>query len=76
VQEVEVELRRARELFSPLNSSHEGLGVLLEEFVELVLAVKSNDPAAARVEALQVAAMGARFAMDLDPEQEERERRE
>ena len=67
MEQVEVELRRATALHGPMRSSHEGLGVLVEEMLELVLAVTTNDLAAVTAEALQVAAMGARIVLDLAP---------
>ena len=63
--EVGVELRRARALHDPMHSPHEGYAVLKEEVDELWEAIKDNDPTAARVEAIQVAAMAVRFLLDV-----------
>lgn len=59
------EYRRAATKFAPMNSAHEGYAVLLEEVDELWDAVKRNDLANIREEAVQVAAMGIRFLMDV-----------
>jgi hypothetical protein len=53
----------------PFNSAHEGFAVLLEEVDELKAHVwtnqKKRDLAAMRKEAIQVAAMAIRFAVDV-----------
>jgi len=63
------EAYRAAELFSPFNSAHEGYAVLLEEVEELWEEVKKNSKVRSkekmREEAIQVAAMGIRFALDV-----------
>jgi len=51
----------------PWVSLHEGLGVVLEEVVELGEAIDSGDTGQVRLEAIQVAAMGIRFLADLTP---------
>lgn len=43
-------------------SSHEALGVLIEEMAELMEAIHQNDPDAIGLEAIQVAACAARLA--------------
>lgn len=48
-----------------MHSQHEGYAVLAEEVDELWQAVKADDTAGARAEALQVAAMALRFLADL-----------
>lgn len=48
--------------FGTFRSSHEGLGVLLEEFAELQDAVRLNDAAAIAREAVHVAAVALRIA--------------
>lgn len=48
-------------------SLHEGLGVVLEEVVELGESVDTGDLGHVRLEAIQVAAMGIRFLADLTP---------
>ena len=66
--EVDAELMRAG-VWPPMNSAHEGYGVLAEEFDELFTHVKTKqknrDLAAMRAEAIQVAAMALRFAHDI-----------
>lgn len=63
------EVFRAKELFpAPANSAHEQYAVLLEEVDELWAHVKTNqkkrDPKAMYKEAIQVAAMALRFAVE------------
>lgn len=66
---VREELRRARELFPPFVSTHEGYAVLLEELDELWDEVKRKPDATSkdrmRREAVQVAAMAIKFIEDL-----------
>jgi hypothetical protein len=64
--EVWEELQRARKKFGPFVSHHEGYAVILEELDELWDEIKANNPAKARTEAIQVAAMAIRFVLDLD----------
>lgn len=51
--------------YGSFKSSHEGLGVLLEEFDELKRAIHSNDLDAVRREAIQVSAVAWRLALSL-----------
>ncbi|MGH2514003.1 MAG: hypothetical protein ACRDGQ_15135 [Candidatus Limnocylindrales bacterium] len=65
---VRMELADATRKFAPFNSPHEGFGVIYEEFViELGEHVWHNTgrSAEARKEAIQVAAMAVRYALDL-----------
>jgi hypothetical protein len=63
------ELARAIERYPSLHSAHEGESVLREEFDELVAWVRrkpaARDAMAMRAECVQIAAMAARFALDL-----------
>jgi hypothetical protein len=63
------ELERAMEMWPPMQSAHEGYAVILEELDELWDLVKVNqkrhDLGAMRNEAVQLAAMAARFVADL-----------
>lgn len=65
------EFLRAQAEFKTFHSLHEGFGVMLEEFVELFLAIMaSKDPYApaslkCRTEAKHVAATAIRFIVDL-----------
>lgn len=59
------EVERAEGAFPPFNSAHEGAAVIREEFDELWGAVRANDAASARAEAVQVAAMAVRFLRDV-----------
>jgi len=65
--EVEEELGRAQDKFSPFNSAHEGYAVILEELDELWQEVKdkTGEPHKMREEAIQVAAMAVRFVIDV-----------
>lgn len=72
---IDTELEFARGTFPPFNSAHEGYAVIAEELDELWQEVKANkggtgkinEPQrmAMRKEAIQVAAMAMRFALDL-----------
>jgi hypothetical protein len=63
------ELKSARNNWPAFNSAHEGWGVLSEEMDELWDHVKTNqrrrDLRAMRKEAIQVAAMALRFAVEV-----------
>lgn len=59
------ELESACAKFPPFHSAHEGYAVLKEEVDELFDAIRANDFAHAREEAIQVAAMALRFIIDL-----------
>lgn len=63
------ELQQAMQNWPPFNSAHEGYAVLAEELDELWEHVKTNqkrrDLRAMRKEALQVAAMALRFAIEV-----------
>jgi len=67
--DAEQELHTARANWPAFNSAHEGYAVLLEELDELWEHVKCNqkrrDIAAMRKEAIQVAAMALRFAIEV-----------
>lgn len=66
---VGAEVLRAQAKYPPFNSAHEGYAVLLEEVDELWQEVKrkqgERDPTALLTEATQVAAMAARFAIEI-----------
>ncbi len=62
--EIQKEYQRAKQIFPPMNSAHVGYAVLLEEVDELWDAIKSNDLAAARAEAVQVGAMALAFLVE------------
>jgi hypothetical protein len=61
------EVERARSKFSDFNSPHEGWAVIREELDELWDHVKANTGGTveAREEAIQIAAMALRYALDL-----------
>lgn len=59
---LDAEATLADEGYGPFTSSHEGLGVLLEEVAELQDAIRSNVDVAIACEALQVAAVALRIA--------------
>lgn len=60
--EVWAEMDRADSRFGDFRSSHEGLGVLIEEMDELRQAVRANAVESIRDEAIQVAAVAIRLA--------------
>lgn len=64
---------KASKAWPPMNSAHEGYGVILEELDELWEHVKTKqknrDLAAMRKEAIQVAAMAIRFATEVCDEE-------
>ena len=72
-QEVEDELNSAQCSWPPFNSAHEGFAVLKEEVDELWDHVrtkqKDRDLKAMRKEAIQVAAMACRFALEVCSEE-------
>lgn len=63
------EANQAMDAWPPMNSAHEGYGVLLEEVDELWEHVKTKqknrDLAAMKKEAIQIAAMALRFATEV-----------
>lgn len=63
------ELERARARFQDFTSDHEGYAILLEEVEELWIQVRKNpserDPVLIRKELVQIAAMAARFNLDI-----------
>lgn len=69
VADIAAEVRRARRLFPPFNSAHEGYAVLMEELDEVWDAVKANRLDAAIAEAVQVGAMAVRFVADMRAKQ-------
>jgi len=52
--------------YGDFQSTHEGLGVLTEEYTELIEAIHRNDMDGIVKEALQVAAVAIRLACSLD----------
>jgi hypothetical protein len=69
LEEVRSELTRATERYPAFNTAHEGYAVLLEEVDELKTHVWMRQGLrithAMRAEAVQVAAMALRFALDI-----------
>lgn len=65
--QVKTELLRAMTKHPPMHSAHEGHSVIREELDELWDHVKldSGDGHEAKKEALQIAAMGLRYALDI-----------
>ena len=66
VAAVSREMARAELKYGQYRSTHEGLGVLAEEYAELIEAIRSNDCSAIGKEAIQVASVAARIASCLD----------
>lgn len=69
VGDVRWELARARDLHQPINSSHEGYAVILEELDEFWEEVRKKrsqrDPEKMWAELVQIAAMAQRVAEDV-----------
>ena len=62
IEYVTIEIARCDHRWGPFKSSHEGLGVLTEEYHELVTAIRGNRLDKIRAEAIQVAAAALRLA--------------
>lgn len=69
LNEVFAEIKRAIKGHGPMRGPHEGYAVILEELDELWAEVKADRgmQKSARAEAIQVAAMAVRYALDIDP---------
>ena len=67
--DLRAEVLRAMAKHKPINSPHEGYAVIQEEVDELWDRVKIDKGRDwdARVEALQIAAMGLRYVLDINP---------
>lgn len=64
--EMVAEYMRAKRKFpADLNSTHEGFGVLYEEFDELWDDIKANRHAESFTEAIQVGAMALRYVLEM-----------
>ena len=61
-REIENHIKRANERYGYFASAHEGLGVALEEWTELIEAIHGNDLEAIREEAIDLAAVLIRLA--------------
>lgn len=62
IEEVRAEIQRIDEKYGPPASTHESLGVILEEFDELRQAIHANKLAGVLMEATQLAACALRLA--------------
>lgn len=63
---IQAELERATRKHGPMRTAHEAFGVIYEEFnIEFAAAMHQNDMDQMRKEAIQCAAMFARFLYDL-----------
>jgi hypothetical protein len=67
LQEIANEFVRARQKHGPMRGAHEGYAVLLEEVDELWDEIKGNNPANARKEVIQVAAMALAYLIEVSP---------
>ncbi len=69
ILDVSSEYQRAVDIYPMMNSPHEGLAIILEEFEELKEEVwkkqKNHNKHAMRKEAAQIAAMAVRFMVDV-----------
>lgn len=65
--EIAAEVRRAEGLHAPFHSPHEGWSIIYEELEELREHVRTDTGRSdeARKEAIQIAAMGLRYALNL-----------
>lgn len=59
------EYERAARKFTPMHSAHEGYATILEELDEMWDEIKRNHLQRTQEEAIQVAAMGIRFLVDV-----------
>lgn len=79
LREVGEELDRSLTKYAPMNSAHEGWAVIYEEVEELLDEVKRKTrkrrPNKMRREAIQIAAMAVRFAMEVCNDAPHRNRR-
>lgn len=66
---IEARIARAEDRYGPLASTHEAMGVMLEEWDELRLAVHENALGAVAHEALDLAAICIRLARAIDGEE-------
>jgi NTP pyrophosphatase (non-canonical NTP hydrolase) len=66
IYELEAEIDRADRRYGDYASTHEALGVLAEEYHELVAAIRANKSESIRAEAIQVAAVAIRMVRSLD----------
>ncbi len=71
-EEVQKEIDKSEEQYGPFHSLHEGLAVLREEYKELEEAIfwgvrETGGTECVRNEAIQVAAMAMRIAMQVSP---------
>jgi len=75
MERIQKELMRAVRIHAAFHSAHEGYAILLEEVDELKAEVFRRDRHydRMRTEAIHVAAMGARFVLDLYGEELDRE---
>ncbi len=64
--DLEARIDAADKRYGPFASSHEALGVITEEYSELIDAIRSNDIAAIQSEAIDLAACCIRLAMSLE----------
>ena len=63
LEAIQAEAERAHGKYGAPTSTHESLGVLLEEFEELKDAIHANKSESVREEAIQVAAVAYRLAL-------------
>jgi hypothetical protein len=62
---IRAELEKATDKFGPMASSHEGIAVIREEYLELEREVFHGDHQNSIEEAIQLGAMAARFIVDM-----------
>lgn len=73
MQETLSEIHRARGMFPTMNTAHEGIAVIEEEYLELrqhvYMKQKNRDLVAMRKEAIELAAMAVCFACEVCDEE-------
>lgn len=74
VNEIEAKIEAAQARYGPFASTHEAMGVALEEWDELRAAVHANSVLAARQECIDLAAVLIRLARDIDSSEQLRNR--
>jgi hypothetical protein len=62
---IQHELERAQSRFPKFASAHEAIAVIREEYLELEHEIFHGDGEAALTEAIQLAAMAARYAVEI-----------
>ena len=73
INQVIEEAKEAKSRYGLFTSTHEAYGVLAEEVLELLEAIRSNDMDAIKLEAVQVSAVAMRLAKQCDDSPDDRD---